>query len=445
MNKNIHEIRDPIHVFVRMDNHEREILNSRPFQRLRHIHQLAMTYMLYPGATHKRFEHSIGVMELAGRVFDVITRSDNISDEIRELLPQLDPDELRYWRKVLRIAALCHDIGHLPFSHAAEEDLLPGEGEWNHEKLTREIIQSEEMMSIWEEITPPIRSKDVVKLAIGPQKAKDLDFSYWETILSEIIVGDAFGVDRVDYLLRDSHHAGVAYGKFDHYRLIDTLRILSIPNASDNNSAGEPALGVEEGGIQSAEALMIARYFMYSQVYFHPVRRIYDLHLQDFLKEWLPEGLFSTDVSKHLQITDNEISAALWKTAFDENAKEHIHAYRIVQRKHFKRLYQRNPEDVNVNPEAGKSVFKALGKEFGEDHFRHDRYTQKGGAPDFPVRLRNDQVVSSLAISDPLQDLPVVSIDYVFANREILKTAQKWLKENHEEAISPKAEEDDNE
>ena len=73
MSKNIHEIRDPIHVFVRLDSDERKVLNSRCFQRLRHIHQLALTYLVYPGATHKRFEHSLGVMELAARVYDVVT------------------------------------------------------------------------------------------------------------------------------------------------------------------------------------------------------------------------------------------------------------------------------------------------------------------------------------------------------------------------------------
>ena len=126
MAKNIHEIRDPIHVFVRLDSDERKILNSRPFQGLRHIHQLATTYLVYPGATHKRFEHSLGVMELASRVFDIITNPDNVTDDMRHLLePLASPDQIAYWRRVVRMAALCHDIGHLPFSHAAEKELLP--------------------------------------------------------------------------------------------------------------------------------------------------------------------------------------------------------------------------------------------------------------------------------------------------------------------------------
>ena len=275
-----------------LDGDERKVLDSRPFQRLRHVHQLALTHLVYPGATHKRFEHSLGVMELAGRVFDIVTNTDNVTDEIKHLLePLTNPDHLAYWRRVLRMAALCHDVGHLPFSHAAEQELLPTG--WDHERFTRDIISSSEMQAIWSAVTPPLRPDNIIKLAIGPKKARDLDFSDWEAILSEIVVGDAFGVDRMDYLLRDSHHAGVAYGRFDHYRLIDTLRILTI----GNHGSQEPALGVEEGGIQSAEALMLARYFMYSQVYFHPVRRIYNIHLMDFLKEWLDEGAFSTDTN----------------------------------------------------------------------------------------------------------------------------------------------------
>ncbi len=123
--KNIHEIRDPIHVFVRLDSDERKVLDSRPFQRLRHIHQLSLSYLVYPGATHKRFEHSLGVMELASRVFDVITHRDAVTDQIRELLPEIrQEDKLSYWRRVLRMAALCHDLGHLTFPFRQGTDAL---------------------------------------------------------------------------------------------------------------------------------------------------------------------------------------------------------------------------------------------------------------------------------------------------------------------------------
>ena len=122
--KQFHEIRDPIHVFLRLDSDERKVLDARPVQRLRHVHQLAMSYLVYPGATHKRFEHSLGVMELAGRVFDVITADQNIRDQVRRVVPEIGrSDQRSYWRKALRMAALCHDLGHLPFSHAAEHEI----------------------------------------------------------------------------------------------------------------------------------------------------------------------------------------------------------------------------------------------------------------------------------------------------------------------------------
>ena len=433
--RHVQEIRDPIHVFVRMDGDERRIVDFRPFQRLRHIHQLAMTYLVYPGATHKRFEHSLGVMELSSRVFDTVTEPANVTDEIRALLPPLTNRHHRsYWRRVVRIAALCHDIGHLPFSHVAEKELLPDD--WDHERLTREIIASDEMREVWDSITPPIRHKDIEKLAVGPKKARDLTFSDWETILSEIIVGDAFGVDRMDYLLRDSHHTGVDYGKFDHHRLISMLRILPTPESGSGGASGEPVLGMAEGGIQSAEALMLARYFMYSQVYFHPVRRIYDIHLLDFLKEWLPKGMFSTKLVDHMKITDDEIAAALRDAASNEGARGHLHARRLMDRQHFRRIYERNPGDVEINPDAGSAIFRELESQFGTDNFRHDRFTEKrSSAPDFPVKMRDGRTDSSLNMSVALNNIPVVSVDHIYANPEFEEDARSWLEPRRREII----------
>ena len=299
MGKYLHEIRDPIHNFIRVDSNERRVLDSRPFQRLRHIHQLATTFLVYPGATHKRFEHCLGVMELASRVYDVVTHPENVVDSsIRDILPPNESPDHKLWRRALRMAALCHDVGHLPFSHAAESELLPKS--WDHERLTADIINSKELKGAWRALS--LDSEQVAKLAVGPKKYRKGTFSIWETLLSEIITGDAFGVDRMDYLLRDSHHAGVAYGRFDHYRLIDSLRILPFQkrgpkdtakasgahpsgsgtrkarsqgdsasvshpklSAGDLEISSEPSLGLHQDGIHGAEALMLARYFMYTQ------------------------------------------------------------------------------------------------------------------------------------------------------------------------------------
>jgi len=262
--KILHEIRDPIHTFVRLETSERAVVNSGPYQRLRYIHQLAMTYLVYPGASHSRFEHCLGVMELASRIFDVVTDQRNLHDAVRSIIYLPGSHEYSYWRRVLRMAALCHDLGHLPFSHAAE-DTLPNK--YAHEDLSLDIIRSRQMAQIWEDLR--ISAEDVGKLAVGP-KHYPKPLSDWETLLSEIIIGDAFGADRMDYLLRDSYHAGVSYGRFEHHRLIDTMRILPRQEGDDVLLT----LGIEQGGLQSAESLLWARYFMYTQLYFHPVRRI---------------------------------------------------------------------------------------------------------------------------------------------------------------------------
>ena len=295
-------------------------------------------------------------MELSERVFKIITAKDNIDKRVQGVVP---PDhQLDYWCRALRMAALCHDIGHLPFSHAAEERLLP-EGR-SHECLTVDLIKSPEMATIWQQVTPPLRSGDIAKLAVGPKKLKDDTFSCWERILSELIVGDSLGVDRMDYLLRDSLHAGVVYGKFDQYRLIDTLRIL--PETDDEGA--EPVLGIESGGLDSAGGLLLARYFMYSQVYFHPVRRAYDFHLQDFMASWLGKKGIPADLNAFLNLTDDEVFVELRKAAADHSHPGHDSADRIMNRKHFRVLYERNPNDAEKNPEAGAAVFKAACQQF---------------------------------------------------------------------------------
>jgi HD superfamily phosphohydrolase len=425
------EIRDPIHVFVRFRPDEEKIIGSRAFQRLRYIHQLALTYMVYPGATHRRFEHCLGVMEIASRIYDVVTNPQNIyHNSIREFVPRAKNDNRghEYWGQVLRCAALCHDLGHLPFSHAAENLLPTG---WDHERLSQEIIMGEEFAPLWKELK--IQAEDVAKLALGPKKCK-LQFSDWETILSEIIVGDVFGADRIDYLLRDSYHAGVSYGRFDHYRLIDTLRILP---ASTKDSQ-EPELGIERGGLESAEALLWARYFMYTQLYFHPTRRIYDIHLMEFLRDWLPEHHFPTDVDKHFNYSDNEVTAAMWSAAVDSAQRSHGLARRIILREHFRQVYEPSSSDQKIL-DPGKKVFDALIEKFGADRVRRDVYAQKGASYNFPVYTKAEEIDSSLALSKTLSQVPTFSVDRVYVHLEVRDEAARWVAKEREKIIFAKS------
>src|SRR5690242_13255610 len=180
MSKVQHEVRDVIHGFVRFNNLEKRLIDSAPFQRLRGIHQLAMCYQVYPGATHKRFEHSLGAMEVADRIFRAVFDV-AVPDAVRErIADELEPRRKENWRQVVRVAALLHDIGHLPFSHAAERALLP-EG-WNHERITAEMIRGSEIADILRRDS--IDPDDVVdlswdvkeRLAVEPR----VDLSPWK-------------------------------------------------------------------------------------------------------------------------------------------------------------------------------------------------------------------------------------------------------------------------
>ena len=432
----MHELRDPVHVFIHLDDDERAVINSPYFQRLRHIHQLALTYLLYPGATHRRFEHSLGVMELATRIFDVVTHREHVDAVILNALEPLNCNcQLSYWRRVLRMAALCHDLGHLPFSHAGEK-LLPKK--WSHETFTCKLIL-EKMGEFWRAMG--LQPVHVVKLALGRENAPELPgWTIWEEILADIIVSDVFGADRMDYLLRDSHHTGVAYGKFDHFRLIDTLRILPRKLDPDPDPPGKVdfALGVEQGGLHSAEAMMLARYFMYSQVYFHHVRRIYDIHLQEFLQCWLPEGLFPTDLDAHLAMTDNEVNVALRQADLNEQCRLHTLARRIVRREHYKLLNEPAQSETVGEQSACQTVFESLCKKFGSDYFRvsESKKAERNKEKEkdtlrFPVHMRSGEIKTALAVSDVLAHVPAANYGFVYASQSKLKEAYQWLMEDH--------------
>ena len=142
MKKHEYEIRDPIFGFVEFNEWEKEIINSAPFQRLRRIRQLALTDMVYPGALYSRFEHSLGVMHFSALMFDAIV-SNSRNKKILETEMNYREAGLERDKQMIRLAALLHDIGHAPFSHASEE-IMPTNPKtsnlYQHEDYSAEII-----------------------------------------------------------------------------------------------------------------------------------------------------------------------------------------------------------------------------------------------------------------------------------------------------------------
>lgn len=438
MHKQIHEFRDPIHNFIYVSDDERKVISCKYFQRLRYIHQLAMTYMIYPGASHKRFEHSLGVMSLASRVYDVVTDKRLIADDdvVKNCAEYMNKEKIEYWKKVVRIAALCHDLGHLPFSHAAEKEILPSG--IDHEKITEYII-IDLMKNIWSEMIPPVNPLHIAKIAIGQKKynqgkaPKDQEqFSDWERILSEIITGDAFGVDRMDYLLRDSYHIGVAYGKFDHYRLIDSIKLCYF--SPDESSEKSLYIGLEIGGINSAEALMLARYYMFNQVYLHRLRRIYDHHLKEFMKHWMEiSGI--KELTDIIELTDNDILSAMQKCAKERDSKLKELADRILNRDNFKEAYSICKDDVAIRKDAGDVIIARLNSNFPLEELYYDHYTSKAGKNVFPVIMRDGKIEVSTYQSNVLQHIPEITLDTIYANPKLVNDVSNWIKVNKDNML----------
>jgi len=155
----------------------------------------------------------------------------------------------------------------------------------------------------------------------------------------------------------------------------------------------------------------------------------------------LPGGKFSTDINAHLQMTDNEVMCALLEASRNSGISEHDAAKRIVSREHFRVLYERNPTDVERNSEAGKQIFEAAIARFGKENVRRDSYTQRSGAFDFPVHLKDHRTASSLLISETLRKIPVVAVDYVYIIPEKRDEALKWLEENRTKLLERKEKE----
>ncbi len=350
---------DPIHGFVRFNSLEKRVIDSRYFQRLRYIRQMGVTYLIYPGATHSRFEHSLGVMEIADKIYS-------------KLVKKSDP----YWRQIVRLAALCHDMGHLPFSHTAETCFLE---EGGHEEMTRRIVESDELRQIWKEVGPHACS-DIVKLAV---EEHDLEMTPWEKFLSQIIMEDNFGADRIDYLLRDSYYTGANYGHFDYHQLIDSLRLIETPS---------PMIGVSSSGMQSVESLWIARYLMYSRVAHLPKVRLFSQHMKRVMEIYFKERGFPKNVEEYVEECDYTILNAAHTLANRGN----YDAAAILQRK---------APFVEV---AWKQTFneKSLQKEFSSNVII-DHVQQKKGERDFPVLMENQEKVSAKLASPFLNSIPL--------------------------------------
>ncbi len=302
--------RDPIHGFIHADELEHALINSAPVQRLRSIRQLGFSYLVFPGAEHSRFSHVLGAMHLAGRVYDALAL---------KAPDLLEAGSTAQDRRLVRLAALLHDVGHAPFSHSAEDLFEDG---IDHEEMTRRILRAGPLRELFERHGAGLETEAVAELLAKPSHPR-------KRLLAQVISGE-LDVDKMDYLLRDSLYCGVRYGHYDLDRLLETFEPIRDPET------GDWGLGVHEGGVHAVEALVMARYYMFTQVYFNTTGKALELHFNDWLRErglrWpsAPERFLAhDDVSTLARMRDSDspharavTSRAYYPLAFE--TQEHL-------------------------------------------------------------------------------------------------------------------------
>jgi len=356
-------LRDPVHGLVSFESEEDAIipalLASREVQRLRRIRQLGLTSLAFPGAEHTRFSHAVG--------------SAHVMQRFLARLRQID-QELPFWQRVTSerardalAAALLHDVGHGPFSHLFE-DALPGA--IRHEKWTTRVILDESS-----ETNAILRRHDAgLPLRVAALVEGRHELPYLAKAVSGI-----FDVDRCDYLLRDAHATGVTYGEFD---LAWMLRSLCFERADDGAAPGLAIDGMK--GVTAIESFLLARLFMFQQVYFHKSTRAGEMMIRAILRravelvtdgDRLPVTVSAIDASaagieptleQYLELDDLVLSGAIraW-----ENAKDPILSdlSKRLGRRHLWKTLELGGVESDAPPEQALEIAEGIARERGLD------------------------------------------------------------------------------
>lgn len=300
-------IKDEIHGTVEFDELEERIIDSADFQRLRRIKQMSVTNLVYPGANHTRFEHSLGTAHLSS----VITRKLGFDDEkAREV----------------KLYGLLHDIGHTAFSHEGEDVLMKHVG--SHEALgERKMLEGE--------------IADIISENHNPKEIADIGKSSQGNIISSDL-----GADRMDYLKRDALNTGVAYGIIDIDRIVHTICM------------EDGQLCVEEGGLEAAEYLLVARFMMFSAVYLHRTVRIATALLYRAI-----EGSISDGTLEARQFTELDDENAL--VVMSKSKKGGRYATALLQRRLYKEVCTLPKKGLDY--EKAKKLEESLSEKLGHD------------------------------------------------------------------------------
>ena len=306
---------DPIHDFIKIYLHEIEIIDNPIFQRLRKIKQLSGAHLVYPGARHSRFEHSLGVLHIANFISVTLYEKGILNYEDI---------------KNIRLAALLHDIGHGPFSHLFEEILIE-KRKMSHEEIGNEIILHTEIGDILSK--HGFNKKQISDIAFGNSKIQ---------FINEIISG-ALSADIMDYLLRDGYFTGAEHAKIDHKRIVQSLGVYN------------KKLALEKSAIYSFESMMYSRYQMFRTVYFHKTVRSAEVMLLNSIKLSFDELEFTKlDIDNYLKLNDHSmllkllhLSASKRETKYAKKLAENYND-RILLKCVFEKYLTDNDTEIKI-------------------------------------------------------------------------------------------------
>lgn len=258
-------IRDPIHNIIEIEHNLIALVDTYAFQRLRRIRQLGVAWLVYPAAEHSRLTHSLGVFYMSKRIINALKKNSINFD--------LESEE----EKLILVAALLHDIGHGPFSHAFENAIRTLGGTFDHEEMSIRIInECEEINSVLKRLG-----------ADFPEQVCQILKKEYPNPSVGSIISSQFDADRLDYLLRDSYMTGANYGKFDVDWL---LKNISIENATFKSIEGQKVVCINyDKGLNVLEQYILGRYYMYIHVYYHKVVRGFEAVINNIIKRILQE------------------------------------------------------------------------------------------------------------------------------------------------------------
>lgn len=388
-------IRDPIHGSIPVSQDELPVVDSRVYQRLRGIKQLGFTDQAFPGATHTRYAHGLGAMEVATRMFDALFPWE---------IARIPAEDRARFRQCLRLAVLLHDLGHPPASHASEPCMPSrralGLDRFSPEELDERASHEDYTLALLlrSELTPQLvrtlapvgaRPEDLAHLVTGryPERtgtfrSGGLDFF---PLLTQIVSGE-MDADRMDYLQRDSFYAGVSYGKFDQSWLVENLGYHVVDDRA--------YLSISHRAVFAFEDFLLSRYHMFVSVYYHYIPVGFDTMLLRFFLEAPGEFSLATDMDAYVAQDD----VALWSTM---RQSSNLWAQRIANRQAFRRLLELNADGDSPDLDA----LSAKLTEAGVEHFvSRDRgvlskyYGMGATAGGPPIYVRNDALRQAVPI-----------------------------------------------